>query len=116
MEGRARPAICTPGVLDQGQLLRASSMAVAQRAPHEGPSACSARRSACVLRTTVGMRAPHDGRSACSVAHAAPWPKVRFVVLYGGVPAVDEVVPAGDERRLLRQEEAPEVRDLFGST
>jgi hypothetical protein len=33
-----------------------------------------------------------------------------------GVTAVDEVVPAGDERRLLRQEEAHEVRHLLGLT
>ena len=34
--------------------------------PYDGRLACSARRSACVLRTTVGLRAPHDGRLACS--------------------------------------------------
>ncbi len=44
---------------------------VGLRAPHDGRLACSARRSACVLRTTVGLRAPHDGRLACSARRSA---------------------------------------------
>src|SRR4051794_9748715 len=37
------------------ELVGVSRPTVAQRAPHDGRSACSARRSPCVLRTTVAL-------------------------------------------------------------
>jgi hypothetical protein len=47
-----------------GRSLSGLRTRVAQRARHDGRSACSARRSLSVLRTTVAQRAPHDGRLA----------------------------------------------------
>ena len=54
-----RPSLAdlTNQAADLTQPAHVSRATVGERAPHDGRVACSARRSACVLRTTVGLRA-----------------------------------------------------------
>jgi hypothetical protein len=49
------PAATAAGTAGPGGRLAGASTRVALRVPHDGRLACSARRSPCVLRTTVGI-------------------------------------------------------------
>ena len=81
-EGRSRVHENPDGEASRGTATRGPGLGTAcllctmvgvrrQRRAYDGRLACSARRSACVLRTTVGLRAPHDGRLACSARRSA---------------------------------------------